>query len=71
MEGETDLILDDISFLKFTPEIKQQIEKLSEVDSMSLNNCGLSTLKNFPNCTNLRQLELGENDFPSSELVYI
>ena len=29
MEGENELILDDITFNKFTPEIKEKIEKLT------------------------------------------
>lgn len=28
---------------------------------LSMNNCGLKTLKNFPNCAGLLRLELGEN----------
>ena len=31
----------------------------------------MTSLKNFPNCPNLHSLELGENEFPASDLVYI
>ena len=58
-------------FSKFTPEIKEKIEKLVQIEELSLNNCGLTTLKNFPVCPNLNNLELGENDFPANELVHL
>lgn len=70
-DGETELILDDIEFKQFTPELKEKIEKLAGLEQISLNNCGLSSLKNFPNCPNLSSLEIGENQFPASDLMYI
>jgi Leucine-rich repeat (LRR) protein len=63
--------LDDIEFKKFTPEIKEKIEKLAHIESITANNCRLETLKNFPNCANLSRVEIGENDFPASELVHL
>lgn len=70
-EEEVELIIDDITFTKFTPELKEKIEAIKQLEYISANNCGLTTLKDFPICDQLSKLELGENPFPASELVHI
>ncbi len=41
------------------------------MEILALSNCGLTSLKNFPNCFNLINLELGENQFTAAELVHL
>ena len=48
-QGEVeDLVLDEIEIAEISSEEKKAIEDLEELLCISLNNCGLKTLKNFP-----------------------
>lgn len=70
--NDTDeIILDDIKIAEISPELKKKLESLEEVSVLSLNNCKLRTLVNFPQIQNLIRLELMENNFPASELKHI
>ena len=53
-----DLILDDVECEEITDELKGELEKMQEIICLSLNGCGLKTLKNFPNLPNLIRLEI-------------
>lgn len=66
-----ELYLDDIQIQTITLELKKEIEKLTELMCLSLNNCGLTSLVNFPNKLTLIRLEVMENKFPAKELVHI
>jgi len=66
-EGEVEL--SEIKFPKFTDEIRDRILKLKEVGVLTLNNCGLESLDNFPKLTGLVRLELVQNKFSGSELA--
>ncbi len=63
--------MDDIEFMKFSPEINDRLERFENLELLSLNNCGLATLKNFPKCSQLTNLEIGENSFPATDLVHL
>jgi acidic leucine-rich nuclear phosphoprotein 32 family protein A/C/D len=66
-EGEVEL--SEIKFPKFTDEIRDRIAKLKEVGVLTLNNCGLESLDNFPKLNGLIRLELVQNKFAGSELA--
>jgi hypothetical protein len=66
-----ELYLDDISLISISVELKKEIEKHSEVACLSMNNCSLTTLANFPTKSNLIRLELMENKFPANDLNII
>ena len=70
--GETeDLVFDDVKIEHFTPELKHEIEQLSELVYLSLNNCQLKSLNHFPQIKNLMTLELNDNQFPIRELLHL
>jgi len=48
-----ELDLSEIQINKITPEIKDLIEKCSQLRSLKLAECSLSTLDNFPKLPNL------------------
>jgi len=68
-EGEVqEISLDQIHFQKFTPEIAQALEKHKDsLLFLSLNDCLLSTLENFPTLPNLIRLELTDNKINGKE----
>jgi len=66
-EGEVEL--SEIKFPKITDEIRDRILKLKEVGVLTLNNCGLESLDNFPKLPGLIRLELVQNKFSGSELA--
>ena len=70
--GQVDeLYLDDLPIITITPELKKEIEKLPDLACLSMNNCSLSSLNNFPTKPALIRLELMENKFPAKDLVYV
>ena len=70
--GQTEeLYLDDITLTAISPELKKEIENVSDLMCLSLNNCGLTSLANFPQKANLIRLELMENKFPAKELEHL
>lgn len=70
--GQTEeLYLDDISIPTISADLKKEIENIPDLMCLSLNNCGLTSLANFPAKTNLIRLELMENKFPARELEHL
>ena len=63
--------MDDIPIEKITDEVRRAVEGLKDLVSLSMNNCKLATLANFPNCENLVRLELIENKFPASDIKFL
>lgn len=68
LEQTEDLILDDIEIKEFTKEVKEKIESISDLAFFTLNNCELTSLKNFPQNKSIVKLELAFNSFPASDL---
>lgn len=66
-----ELFLDDIPISCISPELKKEIEKQADLMCLSLNNCGLTSLANFPSKPALIRLELMENKFPAKDLHFI
>lgn len=64
--------LDQLHFQKFTNEIVQALEKQKDaLLFLSLNDCSLNTLENFPDLPNLIRLELTDNKISGGELTKI
>ena len=71
-QGEIEeLYLDTIKIEKISEELKQEIEKLDELMCLSMNDCGLVSLANFPEVKNIIRLELMDNKFPARELQHL
>ena len=66
-----ELYLDDLQIVTISPELKKEVEKLPDLMCLSMNNCSLSSLNNFPTKPALIRLELMENKFPAKDLVYV
>ena len=66
-----ELFLDDITITTISPELKKEIEKQADLMCLSLNNCGLTSLANFPTKPTLIRLELMENKFPAKDLHFV
>lgn len=48
----------------FTPEIKREIEKFPYLQMITLNDCGIKSLENFPHIPGLIRLDLVFNEIP-------
>ncbi len=57
------LILDGIQVTQFDQLLKKEIEKYPKIRVISLVNCNLRNLANFPQLPNLEILELDKNPF--------
>lgn len=53
--------LSSIEIPEFTPEIKELFEKHKKVEVLVMNNCNLTSLKNFPSLPSLQALDLSSN----------
>eukprot|EP01017_Pseudomicrothorax_dubius_P011098 TRINITY_DN1409_c0_g1_i3.p1 TRINITY_DN1409_c0_g1~~TRINITY_DN1409_c0_g1_i3.p1 ORF type:complete len:165 (-),score=48.92 TRINITY_DN1409_c0_g1_i3:298-792(-) len=62
------LALDDQKFSKFSPELKAKLESYPNLVELSLINCGLTSLENFPNLPNLQAIDLADNHLSPQEL---
>lgn len=65
------LILDECHFKQFTPQLKQELEKYKNLIYLSLNDCQLKSLENFPNLPNLVKLDLLDNNLSGESLSKI
>jgi len=61
--------LDSIHFERITPEIKEKLETYSNLASLTLNDCNLTSLDNFPELPNLIRLEIQDNNLPHEILM--
>ena len=71
MGQNEELYLDDIPIPTISLDLKKEIESLPDLMCLSLNNCGLTSLANFPKLANLIRLEVMENKFPAKELEHL
>ena len=63
--------MDDLTIGEFTDELKKKIEDVKELLVVRMNNCRITSLKNFPKLDRAVRLELMENSFPGSDLVHL
>jgi hypothetical protein len=66
-----DIFLDDLTCPRIDDEIKKEIESITNLLCLSLNNCKLESLENFPNLPSLIRLEIMDNLFPAEDLKYL
>lgn len=66
-----DLVLDDVKMGHITPEVKHQLERISDLLYLSMNACDLKSLNHFPVVKTLVQLDLCDNEFPAKELIHL
>ena len=70
--GDTEeIILDNIEFGEITAELKKKLEAVENLEMLSISQCKLKSLANFPNLPNLLRLELIENEFPAADLKHL
>ncbi len=63
-----EIYLDDLQITKISEDLKKELESLKKTTFLSLNNCELTTLENFPNISGLTRLELMENKISGKDL---
>ena len=62
------LNLDGIDIRCFTPPIRRLLESCRGLEYLTLNDCGLSSLENFPTLRHLIGLELSDNRLTGEDL---
>jgi len=67
-EDLEEINLDSIPISKFTNDINKELEAITTLYSLSLNDCGITTLENFPKLQSLIRLELMDNKIVPSSL---
>lgn len=65
-EDLEELSLDSLEITEITPELQKELEKFPNLLSLTLNECSLTSLANFPSLPNLTRLELCDNSLTSS-----
>ena len=70
-EDVDEFFLDNIKIEKISDELRAEIEETPELMCLSMNDCGLTSLANFPNCKALIRLEVMGNKFPARELQHL
>ena len=66
-----EIYLDDIPIPHISADLKRELENIPELMCLSLNNCGLVSLANFPDKPSLIRLEIMDNKFPPKELEHL
>ena len=66
-----ELYFDDMKIEAISKEFKKELELSKELLCLSMNNCGLSSLTDFPTMAQLIRLEIMENKFPVADLEHI
>jgi len=63
-----ELNLDTLDLFQISPELQLELEKFSNLMALTMNECSLKTLENFPKLANLARLELCDNKLEASSL---
>jgi len=71
LEDHEDIFLDDIEVKKFDRSIIKEFKGLPDIIHLTMNTCGLTSLRGFPVLPELIRLELIENQFPGADLVHL
>ena len=66
-----EIVLDENELNEISPELKKKLESIEGISTLSLNNCKLKSLNNFPNLPSLIRLELMNNEFSAADLKHI
>lgn len=70
-EDIEELVLDEVVIDAFTPQEKKAIEALENLVTLTLNDCQLKSLENFPINSSLFRIDLQSNPFPADHLKYL
>jgi hypothetical protein len=62
---------DDLNIGTFTPEFVEKISKLDGLQDVTMNNCAITSLHNFPTKLCLLRLELNDNKLKGGELKHL
>eukprot|EP00330_Aristerostoma_sp_ATCC50986_P007537 CAMPEP_0114588678 /NCGR_PEP_ID=MMETSP0125-20121206/11323_1 /TAXON_ID=485358 ORGANISM="Aristerostoma sp., Strain ATCC 50986" /NCGR_SAMPLE_ID=MMETSP0125 /ASSEMBLY_ACC=CAM_ASM_000245 /LENGTH=202 /DNA_ID=CAMNT_0001785199 /DNA_START=35 /DNA_END=643 /DNA_ORIENTATION=+ len=69
-EDETqDINLDGVVIGTFTKNIAKKLSDISDLVSLSLNECEIESFENFPKLPNLQRLEIFSNKFKGADLA--
>jgi len=71
IEQIDELILDDLEFKTLDDTERKYLEEFANLIILSANNCGITTLKNFPKLDTLEKIELTENKIPAVDLTIL
>ena len=63
-----ELSLDTLNLFKITPELQAKLEEFPNIMALTLNECSLNSLENFPKLPFLARLELCDNKLTSDSL---
>ncbi|KAL4449768.1 hypothetical protein ABPG74_008141 [Tetrahymena malaccensis] len=66
-----ELVLDKSKIGKFTEEIKKKLESFPNLTSLSLNECEITSLENFPKLPKLIRVELIDNKITGQQLKHL
>lgn len=64
-----ELNLDTLDLFEISIELKKELEKFTNLMSLTMNECSLKNLANFPSLPSLARLELCDNKLNASSLV--
>ena len=66
-----ELVLDKIRIGKFSDAIRDSIEAFTNLQTLSLNECEIVSLENFPRLHKLLRIELFDNKITGSQLPHL
>jgi len=66
-----EIVLDETEISEITPELKKKLESIEGISTLSLNNCSITSLANFPSLPTLIRLEIMNNKFPAADLKHL
>lgn len=66
-----ELILDECDISSISEQLGKKLERFANLQSLSMNKCGLKNLSGFPNLSKLVRLELIENSFNGNQLAFV
>lgn len=55
----------------FTPEIRSELQKYRNLQMLTLNDCAIVSLENFPYLPNLIRLDMVFNDIKGEDLIHL
>lgn len=66
-----DITLDNIEIKEISDDLRKKLEELKDLVCLSMNQCNLTSLANFPKLPGLVRLELMKNSFGGSDLKHL
>lgn len=63
--------MDDLKIGTFSSEFVNKLSKVENLQDLSMNKCGITSLKGFPCDLPIIRLELNDNEFDGGELKHL